>query len=219
MRLLSMFISIMLLFSVGVYGTICANYSPCAYQGECPNASTQSIVQSSGGYINYLVVKGASYFLYSHSKFQMFLNKVELSEIYGINYDELNGIIDEAISKMDSAQYTYYVLKVVAAETPYNQSVIERLKSFDYDGFFYGRDLNPVVFNKVKEYLYNGDITGAYCEMFSNKSILLDKLIFVKRFISKGSIPPISELWSLNQVYSNSLLFGQYIAMIFSSVI
>lgn len=219
MRLFSLILIVMLLFTVGIYGTICANYSPCAYQGECPDASNQSIVQGIGGHINYLVVKGASFFLESHSDFQLFLNKVELSEINGVNYDELNGIIDDAIAKMDSAQYTYYVLKVVAAETPYNQSVIERLKSFDYDEFFYGRDLNPVVFNKVKEYLYNGDITGAYCEMLSNKSLLLEKLLFVKSFVAKGSIPPISELWSLNQLYSNSLLFGQYIAMIFSSVI
>jgi hypothetical protein len=219
MKHLTLFIIITFLFSGVLYGTICANYSPCAYEGGCAKSSNQSIVQSSGSQINFLVVIGAGYFLDSHSNFQLFLNKVELSELYGLNYDDLNGILDAAISNMVSAKTTYYALKTVAASTPYNQSVIEGLKAFDYDGFFYGRNLNPFVFKSVKAFLYNGDVTGSYSEMFSNKSLLLVKLLFVKSFVAKGNIPPISELWSLNQLYSNSLLFGQYIAMIFSSVI
>lgn len=219
MRLLSFLIIVFFLCSgVLLNGTICANYSPCAYEGECPdNSSGQASVKSSG--LNTLVVMGAGCFLESHSNFQLFLNKVELSEIHGLDFNELNSTLEATISSMENARYIYYALKTTAASTPYNQAVIENLKAFDYDGFISGSNLNPLVFKNVREYLAIGDVTGAYNQIYHNKSLLLEKLLHLKGFISQGSLPPISELWSINQSYSNALLFGQYIAMIFSSIL
>lgn len=219
MRLLFFIIIVVFLLSGGVlYGTICANYSPCAYEGECANNSTQASVKSTSG-LNMLVVMGAGYFLESHSNYQTFLNKVELSELYGLNFNELNSLLEAAILSMENARYIYYDLKSTAAYTPYNQAVIENLKAFDYDGYICGSNLNPLVFKNVREYLAIGDVTGAYNQIYKNKSLLLEKLLFLKSFVSKGSLPPISEIWDLNQSYSNELLFGQYIAMIFSSIL
>jgi hypothetical protein len=218
MRRLFFIIIVVFLFSGGVlYGTICANYSPCAYEGVCTNNSGQASVKSGG--LNTLVVIGAGYFLESHSSFQSFLNKVELSELYGVDFNELNSTLEAAILSMENARYIYYALKTTAASTPYNQAVIENLKAFDYDGFIYGSNLNPLVFKNVREYLAIGDVTGAYNQIYLNKSLLLEKLLSLKSFVSQGSLPPIKELWDLNQSYSNALLFGQYIAMIFSSIL
>lgn len=219
MKRLFFIMLVVILFYGGVlYGTICANYSPCAYQGECPNNSTQTSVKSTGG-LNMLVVMGAGYFLESNSNFQSFLNKVELSELYGLDFNELNSLLEAAILSMENARYIYYVLKTTAANTPYNQAVIENLKAFDYDGYVYENNLNPLVFKNVREYLAIGDVTGAYNQIYKNKSLLLEKLLLLKSFVSKGSLPPIKEIWNLNQSYSNELLFGQYIAMIFSSIL
>lgn len=219
MRLLSTFIIIMLLVPGVIFGTIYANWLECAY-GECTensNSSTGSI--QSGGQISTLVILGAGHFLKSHSDFQLFLNKYELSELQGVNYEELQGILNNCISSIENAIDTYLNLKTIALATHYNQSFIEALKDFDFDGFQVGLNLNPLVFQEVKCFLGNGDVNGAINAIYIKLLDILDGLYNLNHDIDKNNLPPISKVWELSHLYSNSLSFGQYISRIFYSIL
>lgn len=220
MKHFTLFIVIMFLVSGVLFGTVWANWLECAY-GECSDDSTGNSLGTiqSGGQIGTHVIIGAGNFLKSHSDFQLFLNKYELSELNGVCFEELQSILNNCISSMESTVVTYYDLKNIASVTPYDQSVIDNLKDFDYDGFLQGRNLNPAVFQEVRGFLSQGDVTGAICDIYSKTLDLLDLLYRIKGDIDKNTLPGISNLWELNQEYSNALLYGQYIAWIFKSII
>lgn len=220
MKLLSIFLIIIFLFSGSLFGSVWCNWIECAY-GECPNASSASVNGSiqGGDQIGALVILGAGHFLKSHSEIQLFLNKFELSGLYGANYDEMKPILDNAISSMESAKDTYYNLKIIASATRYNQSVIKNLMNFDYDFFLDGRNLNPLVFQEVKGYLCDGNVNGVISDIYSKTFDILPLLYKIKLCIDNNTLPDVSFLWELNQEYSNALLFGQYVAWIFKSII
>lgn len=200
--------------SMGMFGVIILNDSESAYNGGGEDEQ-----KSGSNPIGILVVLGAGHFLESHSEFQVILKNVEMAEMSGLDDDELHGILDKAISSMESAKVTYSDLKNLAAGTPYNLEVIEKLKAFDYDGFQKGKgNLNPIVYQEVKGFLSRGDVTGTYSEMFSNTVDILENLYQLKKSIVKDILSDISMLWQLNQKYSNALFFGQYAAMIFKAV-
>ena len=214
MKKLILFTIVILFASIGLFGTISFNYSPIAYDGE--DSSNKAI---SNNQIDTLVVLGAGHFLKSHSDFLLFLSKVEIAELSGANFEELLDILISVISSMENAKTTYYDLKNLAALTPYNQAVLDKLKNFDYDSFLEEKgNLNSFVFKKVKGFLSSGDVTGAYAEMSSYLDDLLKILQTLRQGIAKNIFPEISGLWELNQKYSNALFFGQYVAIIFKAI-
>jgi len=220
LRLLSLFICLVL-FSGTVFGTVWCNWFTCAYGGECPKLSGGSsfVGIKSGGYMSTLVTIGAGNFLSSYSDFQAFLKRYELSELQGICFEEMDSILSSCITSMENTNVMYYELKTIAALIPYNQVVISKLNSFDYDGFLQGRKLNPAVFQEVREFLSKGDVTGSVRSIYSKTCFILPLLYRIKFDIDRKTLPEISNLWELNQAYSNSLLFGQYIAWIFKSIL
>ncbi|NIM11172.1 MAG: hypothetical protein GTO45_04210, partial [Candidatus Aminicenantes bacterium] len=191
------------------------NYSDISYDGD---GSSEDGKRSSTPTIKILVIQGAGCFLKSHSDFQLFLNKIELAELNGADFIELQDILNAAINSMECANTTYFNLKNLAADTPYNQEVIEQLRTFDYDGFLEGKGLNAAVFSRVKGFLIKRDVTGAYESMFLDTVDLLDRLNQIKQDIDNNKIPDISKLWELNQEYSDTLFFGQYTAAIFFEI-
>lgn len=220
MRLLSIFIIIMLLPGV-ILGSVWCNWLDCTYMGNCQNNSGSSSISSvqSGGYMETLVIIGAGHFLKSNADFQLFLNKYELSGLQGVCFEELQAILDNCIFSMESTRITYYDLKTIAYLTPYDPSVIENLKEFDYEGFLQGRNLNPAVFREVRGFLNHGNVNGAINAIYLKTLKILPLLYSIKIDIDKKSLPEISKLWELNQEYSNALLFGQYLAWIFKSIL
>ena len=205
------------------YGVVSGNGSERGYEGGGGggggDGNTSEGKDIDGNpVIRNLLILGAGHFLKSHSDFQMFLNKIEFAEINGTNFDELRNILVGAINSMESSKNSYFDLKTVAFETPYNQSVIDLLKNFAYDAFTYGKDLNWQVFEKLKGFLINGDITGTYVKIHADTVEILELLCAVKQSVDSEIFPDIKDLWLLNQKYSNSLFFGQYLAMIFESI-
>lgn len=166
-----------------------------------------------------LIIEGAGYFLDSHADFQRFLNKYEMAELNGADFQEWQAVLDVAISRMKAANDTYYSLKIVAEGTPYNQAVIEMLKEFDYPGFSLGKGLNAGVFLSMNEFLRRGDVTGTYNKIHLETAGILERLADIKKNIEQGVYPDISKLWVLNQKYSDTLFFGQYMAMVFREVL
>lgn len=216
--IIAIIISLVFMANLG-YGVVSGNGSERGYGGGGGDGS------KSGGkntdenpVIRNLLILGAGHFLKSHSDFQMFLNKIEFAELNGASFEELRNILIGAINSMESSKYIYFNLKTVAFATPYNQAVIDLLKGFGYDAFTYGKDLNLQVFEKLKEFLVNGDITGTYVKIHADTLEILELLYEVKQSVDSEIFPDIKDLWTLNQKYSNSLFFGQYLSMIFESI-
>jgi len=216
MKSLKLLIPLFFLTSLCVFPVVWGNWTDGAYTS---GSSGNDGKRSSSPSIKVLVIQGAGHFLKSHSDYQLFLNRVELAELAGADFSELRDILNSTISSMESTNITYFELKNLAAATPYNQEVIEKLKTFDYHGFQEGKGFNTGIFLEVKSVLSKGNVTGAYESMFSKTAGLLERLNNIKKDIDNNIIPDIYGLWELNQKYSDALFFGQYTAMILKETI
>lgn len=164
------------------------------------------------------VLKGAGYFLNGYADTLLFLNTVELAKLEGLQYDQLTKIISDAAADMENAYVTYAALEQEAAQVPYNPSVIRQLELFDYNGFMVKNNLNQVIFKKVEGYLANGNIRGVYHYLYTAVESILPIQYRIKAAVEEGKSPDVADLWILNQTYSETLLFGQYVAQIFYEI-
>jgi hypothetical protein len=182
------------------------------------NATEKGFAEPGSADIRLHVMEAAGYFLKSQSDMLLFLNKIELEEINGIEYNELRPIINSAVWNMQNAMATYLALTQIADSTPYNQAVITDLINFDYFSFRESKELNSVITDQVKNYLSGGDIRGLYQELFSDSQTILDMLTMVKTIVDADGVPGTTDLWVINHSYSQTLLFGQYAAEIFYDI-
>ena len=161
------------------------------------------------------IVDGAGYFLDSYDKVLVFMKKTELMDKQSVSNEELASLLDTALAQMQLANDTYVNLKMTADNTPYNTVVIDALKNFNYDAFKEKNGLNGDVFKVAAKYLSKGDIRGVYGKTLEDTGKIIDLLNQVKNKIDAGVVPPLNEVWKLNQAYSQSLLFGQYVTQVF----
>jgi hypothetical protein len=206
------FIVLLLLISANTYPAMIANYS-CIY--FLPDQCVTGEKANPAPTIGFLVVEGAGYFLDSHADMLLFLNRIEMAELTGIDYTGLQVLLANAIEKMEKANAAYFQLKKLAAETPYNPPVIDKLETFDYQSFQKKRGLNEVIFRGVSELLARGDVRGVYKRLHKETAGLLKYLYRIKSSIDSGIFPEISVLWRANEKYAETLLFGQICAEIF----
>lgn len=195
--ILKVFLGILILslFNLGAFSRVIHNGSGGAFPE--PDRST----------IEVYVIEAAGYFLKSNSDALLLANKIELSDIYGVDYSELQQIISSTIMNMENAKTTYTELTRIADNTPYAPTVINKLLNFRYS--------NNLKANRVETYLSAGDVRGLYHKMISDTQGILDQLMFIKSSIDAGTIPETSYLWRLNQSYYKTLLFGQQAAETF----
>jgi hypothetical protein len=140
---------------------------------------------------------------------------VELTGNTSLNHEELDGILEKAIGAMISANESYSALKQLADNTPYNESVIDALKNFNYDGFRKDKGLRIEVFERAKKFLVKGDIRGMYGATLADTAKILFMLNQLKAQVEAGEFPSLDTVWSLNQLYGDAQLFGQYVAQVF----
>lgn len=171
-----------------------------------------------GSSIKYYIIRGGGYYLGGYSDILKFLDRIEVSDLYGLDYAELNQILDSAIHNMNNANNNYFMLILIAELTPYNMTFIDKLKAFDFHGFESAHHLNGVIFGKVEEYLKKGDITGAFKACRTEILEIIAFLEEIKGYTTTNQMPNLTMLWSLNELCSESLLFGQYAAMVFAEV-
>lgn len=171
-----------------------------------------------GSAIEDYIIEGAGYFLNGYSDVLMFLNQVELSGTKGLDFTELNKLLDNALNHIKNAKNTYYSLIRAAEMTPYNETVTAKLIAFDYDSFMMNNGLNNDIFQAVKKNLRNGDITGIFRQNLVDMEYIEGLLIVVKEKVAVNEMPVINKLWKLNQEYASALLYGQYVAQVFSAI-
>ena len=178
------FIMVIFLMNTEVFSVICANGAGGGYEdpggGKSNFGSTKenSIIES-------YIEEGGGYFLNAFSNIISISNRVEMENINGIDYDELNKVVDNALDNIRNAKYTYSILIQTALYTPYDLAVISKLKLFDYQAFM--------------------------TEYSLNKGLLL----LIKNEVSLNKMPALPRIWEVNEEASNNLTFGQYITRVF----
>ena len=203
----------------GGFSRIAVNGSSGGYDEGVGSSSEGLAVQSSRNSLEMYVIEGAGYYLNAYSHILVFLNRVEESDLQGMDYYEAEQILDKALAQLGSAIKTYYYLIRRAEMTPYNSTVISKLMDFDYTGFMEKWNLNSEVFSQVEEFLKKGDITGMYRYMYDQFTTIAGILYSVRAEISMGKISELSVLWRLNEYCSQTLLFGQYVSRVFYAVL
>ena len=138
-RKLFLGIVILLFLNFNLFTCWTVNGSGSAYNGGSGSGSGGSDTTSSdnnAGVIDIYIALGGGYFLESYAKTLTFMNKTELTALYGMNYQELQTLLNDALLNMELANQTYGSLHQIAANTPYNPVVIRALKDFNYHDFF-----------------------------------------------------------------------------------
>jgi hypothetical protein len=197
---------VMCVLSPGAFPKIIANYSESGFDGP------------KGGPIGLDVMNAAGTYLKSQSEFLLFLNKIEMADIDALNFSQLQALLDSAITNMEETKSTYDQLTVKADGTNYDITVIDNLKTFDYTSFQQTEKLNSVIFDEVKGFLINGNIRDLYYKLLADSQEMVDRLKVIKTSVDSGIEPELSLLWSLNQKYMETHLFGQYTARVFSYI-
>ena len=164
------------------------------------------------------IAEGAGYFLDSYSCTLQFMRKVELASNNELNYPELSQLLDAALVNMEHARAAYKLLKETVDQTSYNPAVIEALKNFNYDLYCYSNGLNREIFSTIKRYLIRGQVREIYGRLLADMETMINLLQSVKKNIDNNLFSPVGTVRQLNQTYSTSLLFGQYVAGVFEAL-
>lgn len=213
------------MMNTNLYPRLLLNKGGCAYEeetcdgsGSTAGSSTAGIASATSSTINSYIVLGAGYFLNSQSSALLFLNKIEMSDLVGLDYNDLRAALYDAIGQMELAVVTYTDLKQTADITPYRASMIAGLKTFDYETFQKANGLNAAAFQVVENYLKEGDVTGLFGEVLTGTENILAQLYALKDTVEQDQIPSDQALWSLAQAYSQLHMTGQHAARVFYEV-
>lgn len=219
----SMITVCVLVVLIGITGTfgmgrIVNNHSDTAFADLPQSSSSLSMAHAQSKSIGTYIIEGAGYYLKAYSYSLLMANSFEMSDLNGINFVELQGYVNQAIAQMELAKNTYVLLVNKANNTPYNSTWINHLMTFDYTAFKQERSLNATVFDTVQYYLSNGDVRGVYAEMLNNFEGILADLYAIKSVVDGYNLPANYSVWRLNQQWSETMLFGQYVAEVFYQI-
>jgi hypothetical protein len=194
-------------FSIFLFPWMYANHGECFFiPNECEAGQSFSSPENVPGTIlGDMIVSGACAYLDSYSFFLNYLTDYEAGRS-----NQKEDLV-KAYEKISAAVSIYKKLCREAAEFPYNDSAVDRLKQFDYPTYAGTNDLMPRVFAQVRVLLENGDVKGIFQEIARRVRVIADKL----GPAAMNSVPGDIELWRLSQAYAETLLFGQYAAEIF----
>lgn len=168
--------------------------------------------------ISSLIIDGARYFFNSHSDQLIFLSRIEMAEVVGLNFNDLREVLYRSIENMELAKDTYSNLVNITSVTPYKPAVIERLRKLNYEDFQNRKELNRFIFKKVENYLAKGDVTGFFRKVLTDSETILDMLYALKEIVDKDELPLNQDIWKLAQAYSEFHMSGQYAAQVFYEV-
>ena len=217
---LSLTFIMLLLMSNVMFARVFGNGSGCAfYPDECLTGTGGSTgLFYTGQNLGGLIIVGASYFTNSQSNYLEFLNKIEMSDLTGIDYQGFRESLLLSFENLEKATDTYSDIIATADKTPYKPDIIKKLKSFDYVTFQNKNCLNSIIFGWVTDYLKKGNVRGVYIKIHKEMESISTQLTVLKSMIDKDQFPEIATVWRINQMYNELLLFGQYAAQVFYEI-
>jgi len=197
------------------FSLIVGNYLQRGFQ----EPSNLSATNTESATIEALIINGAGHFLAGNAKFLTLLNRVEVStNTTASDYSEWKTILSNAIAEMNKAKETYTYLVEKANATPYEQSMIELLMDYDYDSFREERQLSGNAIDRLEKLFKNGDVRGTFTALLFDTEKLISMLNSVALYLEAEKFPAITDLWRINQQFSETMLFGQYAAEVMYSI-
>ncbi len=193
------------------YAYIFANFSESGFTTTTTGKSEESL--------STYIVNGADSFTTSYSTFLAVLNRVETSGETAFDPDGSAILLEQALTALEKARSAYESLLKAAGEASYNPLVVERLMSFDYAGFQQQKGLNPSILKIVEAELCRGDTRGIYVKIYTAFDDIAKRLREIKAEVESGRFPVLENLWRTNQVFSETLLLGQYTSEIFLAIL
>ncbi len=194
--------------------------SPCDGDGAFTFGGRVDGELSAGSHIEELVMLGGAHFLKGQSLLLLLSNRVELSDLEGIDRTQWLGYLEESLQNISAAVDAYARLVTVADATPYNGAALNLLEKFDYNRFQGKFNLEPGIFKEVKQLLLKGNIRGFYKEFYISlvelKTILLG--LREKYRVSADRIPGLADLWLANETSARMLIFSQYVTRVFFEI-
>jgi hypothetical protein len=202
-----------------VHGRIFGNGSGCVYCEPATESAIESVDDCSNSLINLYIEESAARFLNSFSSFLTVLSKLELLNQQGASQEEMLVLLKSSKTELQTAISLYTQIIEIAESTPYNQAVILDLHVFDYKSFGKVNSLDDPVYKKVQGFLEAGDVTGAYKWIREKLIELAASIDSLSHDLEMGVLPPNSGFWNLNKDFNRSMLFGQYMAEVFYSIV
>ena len=205
-------------FPVRAY--IAHNQVECLFTAQCTTdkGGSDDLSLSKSGYVSdirYLVIESAFHLLSGNQNFQNLLKTVELSELYGIDYNDLNDQVSKVIVNLENAELIYSDLISITADLVYENVKVKKLTVFDYENA--GQSKIPMIWGKVKDILSKGDVSGALKATYQDISRLLYVLKDIKNKITLKQFP-LSDFRQANQLFFETQLFAQYCAEVYSGI-
>lgn len=209
-------IAVLMLFHLNLSAFIYLNNSDICFSKTSGFEGEITVLQCEA--LRCYIIDGAGYFLDSHADFLRLLQKLEVGELNGLDYNQLRLHLDRVINNMLNAKSIYLQLKQTADVTPYDPTVIGQLLNFNYDVFRAENQLLEPIFERVRFFLCNGAVREIYGEILTHTDNILNILDEIKAKIDAGEFPGLSDLYKLNDSFAESLLFGEYIARAFREI-
>ena len=208
------FIMVIFLMNTEAFPVVLLNGGAGGY--EDPGGGESNFGSTKENYtIESYIEEGGGYFLNAFSNIIIISNRIEMSNINGIDYEELKNIVDRAIENVINAKVVYSLLINKARYTPYDNEFISKLRSFNYQDLMTEYSLNSEIFKEVEGYLKNRDITGTFIRIYNSFIKIEGLLLSIKYEVSLNRMPTIAKIWEVNEDASKTLIFGQYIARFF----
>jgi len=184
------------------------NYSDIAFDGS---GETAVVLQED-------IAAGAGYFLEAYAQTLLLMKQLEVPGAESMKDDTLPLPAGRALENLQQARDAYLRLKQTAAALPYNPAVLDALTRFDYDALQEAGDLEGEIYTRVKSYLSSGQIREIYDEIIARHHTLISLLEKIKSDIHQGVFPGERDVWQASQVFSRTLLFGQYVTRVFAAI-
>lgn len=202
-----------------LFGMIFGNGSGCVYCSSPTESADLNNAPCSNNLINLYIEEGAASFLSSYAIMLQVMSSMELINQQGFDRDELKLTVNLARKKVQNAILSYKQIIELAESTPYNPDIVASLQSLDYLSFKSGNSMNDSIFYTVQDYLQNGDVTGAYQWIYINLLTISRSLETLSESLSSESVPQAALFWDINKRFNHTLLFGQYMAEVFYSIL
>jgi hypothetical protein len=185
-----------------------------AFEEPPPDGGSSYNSTASTHSIKDLIIYGASYFLKAGSDIDTLSERIEMTDLNQFDWTGMYNSTNNAVYNLEMMIYYYRQLISKADNTPYNQTVISKLKDLDYQSFRLNYGLNKDVFDQVEQYLSYGDVKGAFKKINININELLNRLYNIRWLIYWECLPTEKEIWDLNNDVSNYYMFGQYMTRV-----
>ncbi len=165
------------------------------------------------------IVEAAAHFLNAYGHTMLLLNKIELSELYGLNFPEAQQLTNTAIEEMNYAIAEFSNLRDLAARTPYNDNVLDMVAAYDFSQFETRKKANGSILSNLKELLVERKLREYYDQQYANLYEIVGHLNLLKSHLDGNIYPDFDTIHNLNQILAETMISGEYAAEIFHEVV